>query len=242
MDHKSSIFLTLEEAIDAICFDFRQYDPQMMLFAEVLPLLTDNRLHLKREAGKNGAWINRVGRSKMQWLTGPELISFMCQSVRNANWDIDLLASVSQRVFQSRVRPEVDPVSGETGIRIETNMETFQCRQCGRCCRALDYHHELTDEDVTQWNATGHDEILKWVAVADRDNGRPAYRIWVSPDTGQLVTPCPFLKKEPASNRWQCGIHDIKPTICRQYPVSRKHALLTGCSGFIGTSRIKGKP
>ncbi|OQY08333.1 MAG: hypothetical protein B6I22_00910 [Desulfobacteraceae bacterium 4572_123] len=43
---------------------------------------------------------------------------------------------------------------------------------------------------------------------------------------------CPFLKKIPSENRRLCAIHDIKPAICRQYPVSRKHALITGCPGF----------
>jgi Fe-S-cluster containining protein len=35
----------------------------------------------------------------------------------------------------------------------------------------------------------------------------------------------------PDRNRYRCTIHDIRPTICRQYPGSRKHARMTGCRG-----------
>lgn len=52
------------------------------------------------------------------------------------------------------------------------------------------------------------------------------------PGKNQLADTCPFLKKIPAENRWVCKIHDIKPAICRRYPVSRKHAVMTGCPGF----------
>jgi len=227
-----SIFLTRREAIDAICIDFQQYDAQFMLFAEVLRLITQDSLHLKREPGKNGAWINGLGQNTMQWMEGPELIAFMCEMVRSADWTIDLLLSVSQRVFQSRVRTDVDPDTGDAGIQIETNMEDFHCRQCGRCCKSLDYHHEVTSGDVARWKASGCHEVLNWLEVTKAKDRLPIYRIWVSPKTGQLATPCPFLKKDPTSNRRYCRIHDIKPVICRQYPVSRKHALMTGCLGF----------
>ena len=232
MVNKPSIFLTRREAIDAICIDFKQYDPQIMLFSEVLRLVTDDRLHLKREPGKNGAWINELGHTAMHWMEGPELIAFMCDTIESAEWTTKLLAVVSQRVFQSRVRPEVDPATGRPGIRIETQMEDFNCRQCGRCCRALDYHHEVTEADMDRLKASGREDITEWVEVTAGEDQITAYRIWVSPKTGQLVTPCPFLDKDPASNRWNCRIHDIKPGICRQYPVSRKHALMTGCLGF----------
>ena len=232
MANKPSIFLTHREAIDAICIDFKQYDPQIMLFSEVLRLVTGDSLHLKREPGKNGAWINEPGHTTMHWMEGPELIAFMCDTIECADWTSDLMAAVSQRVFQSRILPEVDPVTGKPGIRIETHMEDFHCHQCGRCCRALDYHHEVTEADVTGWKSSDCRDILRWVEVTAGEDQQPAYRIWVSPKTGRLVTPCPFLKLDSTSNRWNCRIHDIKPGICRQYPVSRKHALMTGCLGF----------
>jgi hypothetical protein len=59
---KETIFLTATEAINAMIADFRQYDPQIILFSGILPLITDNRIHLKREPGKDGAWVNRAGK------------------------------------------------------------------------------------------------------------------------------------------------------------------------------------
>lgn len=239
MANQSSIYLTRQEAIAAICIDFRQYDPQILLFAEVLPLLTKGQIHLKRDPGKEGAWINRSGKPSMQWMDGGELIDFMCDAVSKAPWTAELLASVGQRVFQSRVRPVLRPETGDFGIQVETNMAEFHCRQCGHCCRSLDYHQELTEADVALWRAQGRTDVLDWVETASVDGTAPVYRIWVSPKTGRIASTCPFLHKEDTSNRWFCGIHEIKPGICRQYPVSRKHAIMTGCPGFQRTSSKK---
>jgi Fe-S-cluster containining protein len=227
-----TIFLTFREAVDAICIDFRQYEPQIMLFAEVLRLISNDTLHLKRKPEQNGAWINDPGRTTMHWMEGRDLTAYMCDAVVATEWTAELMVAVSRRVFQSRAEPAVDPATGEAGIRIEVNMEDFHCRQCGHCCRSLDYHSELNDADVAHWRESGRKDILEWVAVTTSGDGKPAYRIWVSPETARIVTPCPFLKQDPDTRRWLCRIHDVKPGICRQYPVSRKHARMTGCPGF----------
>jgi Fe-S-cluster containining protein len=229
---KESIFLTAEEAVRAICIDFKQYPPQTLLFAEIISQISKNALHLKREPGSDGAWINRTGRRNMQWLDGSKLTEFMCQAIASTHWDQRLLTAVCSRVFQTHAFPAADSDSGDAGIRIQTNMEAFSCRQCGHCCRSLDYHHEVTDTDISCWKALGRNDILKWVEVICREKDNPAYRVWVSPKTRQIIKICPFLEKIPTSNRWRCRIHDIKPGICRQYPISRKHALMTGCVGF----------
>lgn len=169
----------------------------------------------------------------MHWLDGPKLTEFMCEAISRAPRNPDMMAQVCSRVFQTKAMAiGINPDTGDAGVRIETNMETFSCRQCGQCCRSLDYHHELTDADIQTWKATGRDDILKRVEIINLDDAAPAYRIWVSPKTGQIVETCPFLKKNHTSNSWQCRIHDAKPSICRQYPTSRKHALMTGCLGF----------
>lgn len=229
---KASIFLTTEEAVRAICIDFRQYDPQTMLFAELMRLISNNTVHLKREPGKTGAWIKRPGSPKMKWLDGQALKEFMCDAVSKTHWEPDQLAAVCSRVFQTRVQPVTDENTGETGMQIQTNMETYVCRQCGNCCRSLDYHSEVREADVQRWKQLDRHDILKWVEIADSRGATPTYRIWVSPKTGQAAEICPFLEKDPTSNRWQCRIHDVKPAICRQYPITRKHALMTGCPGF----------
>ncbi len=229
---KESIFLTVTEAVRAVCIDFRQYPPQTLLFSEIIPLISNHTRHLKRDPGQSGAWINIPGQRNMQWLEGSELTEFMCQAIIDTHWSQDLLADVCGRVFQTHAYPSINRASGETGIRIETNMETFSCRQCGQCCRSLDYHNEVTDADLSRWEALGRDDILKWVDITPRSDGALALRIWVSPKTRKIAEPCPFLEKIPTNNRWQCRIHDVKPGICRQYTISRKHAVMTGCIGF----------
>jgi len=229
---RDSIFLTAEQALDAICIDFRQYEPQIMLFSEILRLISDGRIHLKKETGKKGAWINQPGRRNMYWLEGPDLIAYMCKAINDADMNPEFLVSVCSRVFQTRARLAVDSYTGREGIQIDTNMDSYTCRQCGRCCQNLDYHDEVTVEDVELWKSLGRMDILEWVAVTRKEGLDIAYRIWTPPGTSQVADTCPFLKKEPSANRWQCQIHEVKPAICRNYPVSRKHAVMTGCMGF----------
>jgi Fe-S-cluster containining protein len=72
-----------------------------------------------------------------------------------------------------------------------------------------------------------------WVGVFDKKDSEPVYRIWMKPGTREFADSCPFLIQSPAEKQhWICRIHDVKPEICRQYPVSRKHGIMTGCRGF----------
>lgn len=229
---KETLFLTIEETLRAIRIDFNQYDPQILLFAEIIGLISNDAVHIKREPGKNGAWINRQGHTNMQWLDGPDLIAFMCRAVSDATWSSNLLAVICSRVFQTRATVATNSDTGVKGILIETHMEDFNCRQCGNCCRSLDYHNEVKKEDVDRWKTLGRDDILKWVDTTIQAKDQTQYRVWVSPKTGKAADPCPFLIKEPSANIWRCNIHEFKPGICRQYPISRKHALMTGCPGF----------
>jgi len=41
MVKKESLFLTREEALEAICRDFRQYDPQIILFFQIIRLISE---------------------------------------------------------------------------------------------------------------------------------------------------------------------------------------------------------
>jgi Fe-S-cluster containining protein len=161
----------------------------------------------------------------------------MCEIVLKANRNPEMLSAICRRVFQTRAYPAQDSVSGQSGIRILTGMEDFHCRQCGKCCQTLDYQNEITKEDVRHWKRLDRTDILDWVGVFQRGNQDEVYRIWMKPGTREFAATCPFLKKQPAENRWICRIHDVKPRICRQYPVSRKHAVMTGCPGFQKTTK-----
>lgn len=229
----NSILLTPQEAIEAVCLDFHQYKPQILLFAEILRIVSNNELVALRERGKDGFWIRQGGQHRMHWFEGPELVQAMCEIIRRRNPDPPLIAALCARVFQTRAILDVNAETTRTGIRIFTGMEDFLCRQCGRCCRTLDYRSEITAEDVARWKQLGRKDILAWVGVFDKKDSEPVYRIWMKPGTREFADPCPFLFQSPVEEqRWFCRIHDVKPEICRQYPVSRKHGIMTGCRGF----------
>jgi Fe-S-cluster containining protein len=232
MTEKESIFLTLEQAVEAVCLDFRQYEPQILLFSEIIRVISAEDMVASREMGKEGLWISQSGSRNMRWFEGSELIDAMCEILRNVNQDPELLAAICTRVFQTRAFPAEGPATGRPGIRVLTGMEGFHCRQCGMCCKTLDYQNEITKEDIDHLKQLGRTDILDWVGVFKRGRPDTVYRIWMKPGTREFADICPFLQKHPTENRWICCIHDVKPRICRQYPVSRKHALMTGCPGF----------
>ena len=227
-----SIFLTVEKALAAVCRDLRQYETQLLLVCELLRILPNGPGTLYRKSGAGGVWIKQAGSSKMRWLEGAKLIEFACHTLNTANLDAQALTAVCRRVFRTRAAAAVDPETGAEGIRIDTGMEGFSCRQCGACCRKLNYSRELTAADVQRWREQGRTDILKWAGTAADPSGQTVYRMWVSPGTCRVAEKCPFLIRVAHENRWKCGIQDTKPQICRSYPMSRKHALMTGCPGF----------
>lgn len=236
-----SVFLTLDQAVEAVCVDFRQYGPQLLLFCEVLRLISAGKTRLRPDTRKKGVWISVCGRKNMRWLEGGDLVAHLCGALARARLDPAKLAAVCARVFQTRAFPAVAPETGRAGVRIETGMHAFSCRQCGRCCRFLDYRNEVSAADVAHWQAMGRSDILHWVGVYRRKGAQPVYRIWVDPATGRAAAMCPFLTSDPPGKRWVCRIHDAKPEICRQYPTSRKHARMTGCPGFDSPPRKSGR-
>ena len=232
MTVRETIFLTREQALEAVCIDFRRYEPQVMLFSEVLRVISKGKAVIEQGGEKKGRWVAAQPGTKMVWLSGPALGDYVCRALRAEEHALGVIASVCARVFQTRAFPGTDPESGQTGIYIATGMEDFTCIQCGDCCRFLDYHEALSPADVRMWEQMARQDILERVGASRRPDGGTAYRIWIEPDSGKLARVCPFLQQLPDENRWICSIHDVKPRICREYPVSRKHGLMTGCPGF----------
>lgn len=224
--------MTAGQAREAICFDFRQYGPQILLFSEILPLISNGKIVAKKNTEKNGIWISEPGRKKMRWLEGQNLLKTMCAAISSADLTPGLLQSVCARVFHARAVIGVDPETNQAGVFIDTGMEGFVCRQCGQCCQNLDYRAEVKAADVARWRELERFDILQWVGEFKTENRETVYRIWTMPGTRQFAETCPFLTKIPNENRRICSIHDVKPEICRNYPVSRKHARMTGCPGF----------
>jgi Fe-S-cluster containining protein len=90
------------------------------------------------------------------------------------------------------------------------------------------YQTCATEEDITLWEENGRDDLLDWVIEV----APGVYDIWMNPETGDYVSRCPWLDKEPGQEKYICRIKALKPEICRDYPVSREHAEETGCPGF----------
>ena len=226
-----SLFLTPDQVIEAICRDFRQYEPQIVLFCEILRVLLGEPATVKMAPHGQGVWVSGSG-GKLRRVSEAELSAHVCDTLKAADSDVEVLAALCRRVFQTTARVEKDPCGEQTGVRIETGMRAFACKQCGHCCRNLDYNGKVAAEDVARWEAAGRRDILKWVSVSRQKSGQSAYLMWVTPGTNQYAKPCPFLRRGSSPDRWICAIHDVKPAVCRQYPITRKHALKTGCRGF----------
>mgnify|MGYP000132656007 FL=1 len=200
MTVEESVFLTLEEAQEAVCIDFDQYGPQPAQMHRVMDILGVD--HPIPEGEPLGGLVR-----SLFTLYRP---------------DAGQLLDICTEVFWARARQGRGP-AGEIGLFIPTDMECFHCTRCGKCCRSLDFHRECLAEDVALWREKGRDDILEWVGQ-NRDGD---YLIWVRPGTDLVTEICPWL--EESGGCWTCSIHDLKPEICREYPGSGKHAYKTGC-------------
>jgi Fe-S-cluster containining protein len=233
MTDREYIFMPHDQIVESICTDFRQYAPQVLLFCEIIRLISDGETIVKRTPDQpGGIWIRKVGSRNMRRLEGSDLVEYMCALLKTVDLSPQMLSDVASRVFQTKVIRSKDPDTGRNGFLLKTGMEGFRCRQCGHCCQSLDYRYEIMEDDVARWQTLGRNDILEWVGVFKGQDQETVYQIWVTPGTRQVADTCPFLVKDRATTRWFCRIHDAKPAICRQYPVGRKHAILTGCPGF----------
>jgi Fe-S-cluster containining protein len=231
---KNTFTLDPQGAIEAICLDLRRYEPQTMLCAELLRIVGNEDSAVKRDPERAGLWIRSARQTKMRYIDGVALIDHVCTVLSNCRLSPQEIAGLCRRVFQTSAQVVAATGGGQVQISIATGMQRFHCRLCGRCCRDLDYHREVTTADVTRWQTQGRDDILKWVGATKADDQEMIYQIWVIPETNRFAEVCPFLKRGPANDQWICAIQETKPEICRQYPFTRKHGVMTGCMGFRG--------
>ncbi|MBI9082370.1 MAG: YkgJ family cysteine cluster protein [Desulfobacterales bacterium] len=231
MPDRDCIFLAPNEAVSAIRRDFGQYPPQTALFCELYPLLMDDGTTATKAARDQGIWISR-GNGRAPCLEqASEVGENLCRTIEDVSVNLDLLTKICMRVFRARARPEES--TKHRGVWVETGMEGFSCHQCGQCCRMLDYRTECTPADAARWEAAGRTDILRWTAPIRKRGAVVGYSIWVRPGTRQFAETCPWLTRGDRPDRWICGIQEIKPAICRQYPGTRKHARMTGCPGIL---------
>lgn len=232
MPEKERLFLTTDQALDAVVNDFAQYTSQLNLLSVIWPMVFGDRAYVLQDARSRSVWAKIPGRSKLIRSSEDDLKKRIVDQLKRWPPDPEPLARICSMIFGARVQAGSGPVPDVSpGIWIDTDMVGFVCTQCGRCCRMLNYHDGCSLTDYRRWQDLGRTDILDWVGTI-RKNGRvTACRIWVLPGTNQFAETCPWLKKSDDQDRYTCTIHAVRPTICRQYPGSRKHARLTGCPG-----------
>jgi len=205
------VFLTAEEAREAVRIDFMTYGSQKELMASVLPLL----------AGRE------VRPYVPEAITRERLVSVL----EAVDLSLEDLAALCSLVFNASARVGCDRHE-QLGIWVDTGMESFVCTRCGQCCLKLDFHRDCTSKDVQRWQDNGRHDILAWVGEESGPDGQVNYRIWRHPNTPLYTETCPWLRRIPGDRAFVCTIQDMKPEVCLSYPGTAKHARMTGCPGL----------
>ncbi len=227
------IFLTPAQAVDAVALDFQTYGPQPDLFRGIAPLILGTQCRI---ASPDATWsgVSVFRKNTFDRVENHQLGFYLIHVLETDPPNLNTLADICRQVFQTRTVAGYDRAGTISGIWIRSQMDSFICCQCGQCCRTLDYETGCEESDIQRWRNRGRTDILAWVQQrnAGPSASGPAYRIWVDPDTGEIPQTCPWLAPCPDhADRFMCTIHEIKPEVCREYPYTTKHAVMTGCSG-----------
>ena len=229
MDTANWIFLTPSQAVDAFACDFQQYGTQPELFARLVNRFPGLGCDFWFQDGRPVFRVMRRGGQPDLEIAGEKMGVFLIFLLESAPLTIEVLTTMAGMVFQT---PAVCCDDQEApGIWIEHGMARFSCIQCGRCCRDLAYAHGCTRGDVRGWQLAGRADILARV----REVAEGGFEIWIDPKTHQFYDTCPWLSLSHDTGRCFCTIHEHKPEICRQYPLTAKHAAMTGCRGNFST-------
>ncbi|OUS29029.1 zinc/iron-chelating domain-containing protein [Gammaproteobacteria bacterium 45_16_T64] len=95
-----------------------------------------------------------------------------------------------------------------------------ECNQCGKCCtKYSDGGLSATESEIHMWELF-NPEISEYVR-----NGK----IWMSPDTGNQLTLCPWLRKVPNQEKYTCDIYFDRPDDCKYYPVTIDQMINDDC-------------
>lgn len=233
MKTHDKIFLTYYQVLDAIRRDFNQYESQFALFQELCPILTDKQSIVTRKSRTDCVLITRGKKSKIRHMSDRELSRYLFAKLTAKNFPLPIMSEICARVFQTSAWPGQDTENSQDGIWIKTQMSDFKCRRCGNCCRNLKYHNDCTQNDYNRWKRLARQDILDKVMIIEPPGaGIPRYKIWKKSGSGELYEKCPWLVPSSSKGRYECSIQEIKPDYCRQYPLTRKHAVMTGCQGI----------
>ncbi len=229
---EDKVFLTREQALCAIRLDFDQYPPQSALFFSLCRELADQVGVMWPDYERNGLWVAASGQKKATFFSREQLGDLVYDTLEASRLPLERLAQICSRVFRAPAAAVTG--AGQGGIWLRTGMAGFSCRQCGQCCKMLDYKDQCSEKDYARLKSRGRTDVLAWIGRTRKQGMVTAYHLWMIPGTRTYAETCPWLHLEPTTGRYVCTIHDVRPDICRQYPGSRKHAVMTGCRGFDG--------
>ena len=120
--------------------------------------------------------------------------------------------------------------------------ENFNCTGCGKCCTYGPYMATMSagEEDLQRWEDAGRQDILDTADIFSwktghlwgDGEGRTA-DLWMDPKTGEERDSdiCPWVKKVGKDN-CHGTIHEFRPNVCRNYPVSKEQRDEFECPGF----------
>jgi Fe-S-cluster containining protein len=95
-----------------------------------------------------------------------------------------------------------------------------ECNQCGKCCiNYSDGGLSASPEEIKSWDMFRPD-IYNYVSDG---------KIWMSPETGEQLTLCPWLKKLPDENKYTCDIYYDRPDDCKYFPVTIEQMINIEC-------------
>jgi len=95
-----------------------------------------------------------------------------------------------------------------------------ECNQCGKCCtKYSDGGLSASANEIEYWDNFRPD-IFRYVSGG---------KIWMSPDTGEQIKRCPWLRKSPNQNRYTCDIYYDRPDDCKYYPVTIEEMIKDEC-------------
>ena len=230
MQAKENRFFTISEALFAIRHAFAQYPFQLNLLSVIWPMVFGDGAYVLPIRGSRSVWAKQPGAPALVRASEADLKQRILDQLKQSPPDAKALARICALVFGTPVVADSGNRPDQSaGLWVQTDMTAFVCIQCGHCCRTLDYRDGCRVADYRYWQASGRTDILEWVGTVKEAGEITACRIWMIPGTNRFADGCPWLKRSDNPNRYICSIHDVRPSICRQYPGSRKHARMTGC-------------
>ena len=111
----------------------------------------------------------------------------------------------------------------------------FNCTKCGKCCVNSSYMGTLfaVEEDLVRWEEAGRYDIMDTAYIFHwGEKIKRTADLWTDPMTGDEITngTCPWVKKI-GKDLWHCTIHELRPNVCRDYPVDKEQRDGFGCPG-----------